>query len=143
MNGWMDGGRMDGRRMDGWIDERRMDGRRMDGFLIVIKLSTLHICYLIMVKLSMMYYYRYVILYDASIHFVRQLEIYKALRPGLPLRIYFLSYRASTEEQIYLTSLRREKEAFATLIKEKSVISTGRYTTCYNLATQFGMSLQI
>ena len=63
---------------------------------------------------------RFVILYDNSVHFVRQLEIYKACNPGIPLRVYFLTYNSSAEEQIYLTALRREKEAFQTLIREKS-----------------------
>ncbi|XP_071490340.1 DNA repair endonuclease XPF-like [Diadema antillarum] len=65
---------------------------------------------------------RYVILYDAEIQFVRQLEVFKACRPDLPLRVYFLMYSGSTEEQKYLTSLRHEKEAFENLIKEKSTM---------------------
>uniref|UniRef100_A0A8D0L5D3 DNA repair endonuclease XPF n=1 Tax=Sphenodon punctatus TaxID=8508 RepID=A0A8D0L5D3_SPHPU len=63
---------------------------------------------------------RYVVLYDAELTFVRQLEIYKASRPGKPLRVYFLVYGGSTEEQRYLTSLRKEKEAFEKLIREKA-----------------------
>ncbi|NXA37498.1 XPF endonuclease, partial [Eudromia elegans] len=66
---------------------------------------------------------RYVILYDAELSFVRQLEIYKASRPGKPLRqveVYFLIYGGSTEEQRYLTALRKEKEAFEKLIREKA-----------------------
>ena len=71
---------------------------------------------------------RFVILYDNSVHFVRQLEIFKACNPGIPLRVYFLTYQSSAEEQIYLTALRREKEAFQSLIQEKSsmVIPTER-----------------
>uniref|UniRef100_F6XDG9 DNA repair endonuclease XPF n=1 Tax=Ciona intestinalis TaxID=7719 RepID=F6XDG9_CIOIN len=65
---------------------------------------------------------RYVILYDSSIHFVRQLEVYKACRPGIPLRVYFLTFQSSAEEQVYLTSLRREKEAFHSLIQEKATM---------------------
>ena len=65
---------------------------------------------------------RFVILYDNSVHFVRQLEIYKATHPGIPLRVYFLTYQSSAEEQVYLTALRREKEAFQTLIREKSTM---------------------
>ncbi|XP_078488530.1 DNA repair endonuclease XPF [Ciona intestinalis] len=65
---------------------------------------------------------RYVILYDSSIHFVRQLEVYKACRPGVPLRVYFLTFQSSAEEQVYLTSLRREKEAFHSLIQEKATM---------------------
>ncbi|NXY48611.1 XPF endonuclease, partial [Ceuthmochares aereus] len=62
---------------------------------------------------------RYVVLYDAELTFVRQLEIYKASRPGKPL-VYFLIYGGSTEEQRYLTTLRKEKEAFEKLIREKA-----------------------
>ncbi|NWW45187.1 XPF endonuclease, partial [Pedionomus torquatus] len=61
---------------------------------------------------------RYVVLYDAELTFVRQLEIYKASRPGKP--VYFLIYGGSTEEQRYLTALRKEKEAFEKLIREKA-----------------------
>uniref|UniRef100_A0A8D1VDZ8 DNA repair endonuclease XPF n=1 Tax=Sus scrofa TaxID=9823 RepID=A0A8D1VDZ8_PIG len=63
---------------------------------------------------------RYVVLYDAELTFVRQLEIYRAARPGRPLRVYFLIYGGSTEEQRYLTALRKEKEAFEKLIREKA-----------------------
>ncbi|XP_078519223.1 DNA repair endonuclease XPF isoform X2 [Lissotriton helveticus] len=63
---------------------------------------------------------RYVVLYDAELSFVRQLEIYRASRPGKPLRVYFLVYGGSTEEQRYLTALRKEKEAFEKLIREKA-----------------------
>ncbi|OWK11538.1 ERCC4, partial [Cervus elaphus hippelaphus] len=55
---------------------------------------------------------RYVVLYDAELTFVRQLEIYRA--------VYFLIYGGSTEEQRYLTALRKEKEAFEKLIREKA-----------------------
>ncbi|CAK8685510.1 unnamed protein product [Clavelina lepadiformis] len=64
---------------------------------------------------------RYVIMYDSSIHFIRQLEVYKACHAGFPLRVYFLMYESSAEEQIYLTALRKEKEAFHSLIQGKSV----------------------
>uniref|UniRef100_A0A8C6XRB8 DNA repair endonuclease XPF n=1 Tax=Naja naja TaxID=35670 RepID=A0A8C6XRB8_NAJNA len=63
---------------------------------------------------------RYVVLYDAELTFVRQLEVYKASRAGKPLRVYFLIYGGSTEEQRYLTTLRKEKEAFEKLIREKA-----------------------
>jgi len=62
----------------------------------------------------------YVILFDASVEFVRQLEVFKASRPGVPLRVYFLFYSGSIEEQRYLTSLRREKDAFELLIRQKA-----------------------
>ncbi|XP_067224956.1 DNA repair endonuclease XPF [Chanodichthys erythropterus] len=62
----------------------------------------------------------FVVLYDAELSFVRQLEIYKASRPGKPLRVYFLIYGGSTEEQRYLTVLSKEKQAFEHLIREKA-----------------------
>ncbi|XP_068161430.1 DNA repair endonuclease XPF [Antennarius striatus] len=64
----------------------------------------------------------FVVLYDAEVSFVRQLEIYKANRPGKPLRVYFLIYGGSTEEQKYLTSLSKEKKAFEHLIREKATM---------------------
>ncbi|XP_068610798.1 DNA repair endonuclease XPF [Brachionichthys hirsutus] len=64
----------------------------------------------------------FVVLYDAEVGFVRQLEIYKANRPGKPLRVYFLIYGGSTEEQKYLTSLSKEKQAFEHLIREKATM---------------------
>ncbi|XP_022786619.1 DNA repair endonuclease XPF-like isoform X3 [Stylophora pistillata] len=65
---------------------------------------------------------RYVVLYDAQMQFIRQLEVYKASRPGIPLRVYFLIYAGSVEEQKYLTTLRKEKEAFEVLIKNKGTM---------------------
>lgn len=61
----------------------------------------------------------FVVLYDAEISFVRQLEIYKASRPGKMLRVYFLIYGGSTEEQKYLTALSKEKKAFEHLIRSE------------------------
>ena len=48
------------------------------------------------------------------------LVIYSFLENNLfQVKVYFLIYSNSVEEQAYLTSLRREKEAFEFLIKEK------------------------
>ncbi|XP_061174934.1 DNA repair endonuclease XPF-like [Saccostrea echinata] len=63
---------------------------------------------------------RYVVLYDADMQFVRELEVYRASHPGIPLRVYFMMYTGSVEEQRYLTTLRMEKEAFEFLIREKA-----------------------
>lgn len=65
---------------------------------------------------------RYVILYDPQMDFVRELEVYKASRPGVPLRVYFVIYTGSVEEQRFLTTLRKEKEAFESLIKSKGTM---------------------
>ncbi|ETO09146.1 excision repair cross-complementing rodent repair deficiency, complementation group 4 [Reticulomyxa filosa] len=72
-----------------------------------------------------MYYHKlwelkphFVVLYDVNLAFVRQLEIYKACHPGRFVRVYFVTYEQSVEEQQYLSSLRRETEAFAKLIQK-------------------------
>ena len=49
------------------------------------------------------------------------LQVYQASHPKRQLRVYFLLYTGSVEEQRYLTTLRREKEAFEFLIREKAV----------------------
>lgn len=64
---------------------------------------------------------KYVLLYDSQLWFVRQLEIFKVIFYQLQMRIYFLMYTNSSEEQRYLTSIRTEKESFEILIREKAV----------------------
>ena len=49
------------------------------------------------------------------------MQVFKATHPGEALRVYFIMYTGSTEEQRYLTTLRKEKEAFEYLIREKAV----------------------
>ncbi len=54
-------------------------------------------------------------------------QVFKAGRPGQALRVYFLLYDSSVEEQRYLTALRKEKEAFQQLIKDRAVSGCGCY----------------
>ncbi|KAL4403163.1 DNA repair protein Rad16 [Malassezia pachydermatis] len=61
----------------------------------------------------------YVVMYDPNPQFVRQVELHRALYRVPDLRIYFLLYTDSVEEQLYLASLRREKDAFERLIRQK------------------------
>ena len=63
---------------------------------------------------------RYIILYDCDMTFVRQVEVYQASNSSLHVRVYFMLYKGSVEEQAYLTTLRREKEAFEGLIRAKA-----------------------
>ncbi|KAF5400318.1 DNA repair endonuclease XPF [Paragonimus heterotremus] len=76
---------------------------------------------------------RYVILYEPRVAWVRELEVHKARRHVAaaaddaasilqPLDIFFMLYENSVEEQRYLTHLRREKEAFESLIHLSSRI---------------------
>ncbi|CAJ0846600.1 2212_t:CDS:2, partial [Entrophospora sp. SA101] len=71
---------------------------------------------------------RYVIMYHPDQGFIRRLEVFKARNPELSCKVYFMIYENSVEEQRYLSSIRREKEAFEKLIREKSmmVIPLGR-----------------
>ncbi|GAA6007740.1 ssDNA endodeoxyribonuclease RAD1 [Rhodotorula paludigena] len=62
---------------------------------------------------------KYVVMYDPTPAFVRRIETYRAAHPGLAIRVYFLVYKDSVEEQKYLSEIRREKDAFVRLIQEK------------------------
>ncbi|CAF1437265.1 unnamed protein product, partial [Didymodactylos carnosus] len=73
-------------------------------------------------KILLKYRPRYVILHDASLTFVRQLEVFKATNIDHPLRVYFLLYSNSIEEQRYLLSVKKEKDAFENLIREKATM---------------------
>ena len=44
----------------------------------------------------------YVILYDPDVTCVRQLEMHRARTPGVALRVYFLFYDSSVEEQVWV-----------------------------------------
>lgn len=64
---------------------------------------------------------KWVIIYDSDMTLVRQLEVFQRKNTAIPLTVYFLVYGGTIEEQAYLTSLRKEKEAFDYLIQEKAV----------------------
>lgn len=81
----------------------------------------------------------YVIMYSADISAVRQLEVYQSNNSSIKLKVFFLIYGGSVEEQGYLTSLRREKDAFDMLInaKAKMVVpedQDGKSNDCSTLA---------
>ncbi|KAJ3161349.1 hypothetical protein HDU86_007131 [Geranomyces michiganensis] len=63
----------------------------------------------------------YVVLYDPDLGFVRRVECYKALNTLRKLRVYYLVYENSVEEQRFLSLIRNEKAAFEKLIREKGV----------------------
>ncbi|XP_076270199.1 DNA repair endonuclease XPF mei-9 isoform X1 [Rhynchophorus ferrugineus] len=63
----------------------------------------------------------YIIMYHSNITATREIEMYEAHRQeNNRLKIYYLIYAGTVEEQAYLTSLRREKEAFEYLIETKA-----------------------
>ena len=68
----------------------------------------------------------YVIMYEPDLFLIRTFEVFRCRRPGVPLRIYFLLYDNSVEEQRYLTHLTKEKKCFENMIhmKGKLVVHT-------------------
>ena len=48
-------------------------------------------------------------------------QTYRAAHANCALRVYFLTYKDSVEEQKYLSSIRKEKDAFERLIRERGV----------------------
>lgn len=66
---------------------------------------------------------RYIVMYEPDTSFVRRVEVYRSSHNDRNVRVYFLYYGGSVEEQRYLSSVRREKDAFTKLIKEKSTMS--------------------
>ena len=66
---------------------------------------------------------RYVIMYEPDAAFIRRVEVYRSSHDDRNVRVYFMYYGGSVEEQRYLSAVRREKDAFTRLIKEKGVWS--------------------
>jgi DNA excision repair protein ERCC-4 len=64
---------------------------------------------------------RYIIMYEPDSAFIRRVEVYRSSHVGRNVRVYFIYYGGSVEEQRYLSAVRREKDSFTKLIKEKSV----------------------
>ena len=62
---------------------------------------------------------RYIIMYEPDAAFIRRVEVYRSSHADRGVRVYFLYYGGSVEEQRYLSSVRREKDAFTNLIKER------------------------
>ncbi|EGG21945.1 DNA excision repair protein 4 [Cavenderia fasciculata] len=63
---------------------------------------------------------QHIIIYDADVTIIRQIEVFRAENPHMTLFVYFLLYSDSIEESKYISILRREKDAFERLIREKA-----------------------
>ena len=64
---------------------------------------------------------RYVIMYEPDAAFIRRVEVYRSSHNDRNVKVYFTYYGGSVEEQRYLSAVRKEKDAFTKLIKERSV----------------------
>ncbi|KAI9777587.1 MAG: hypothetical protein M1816_004631 [Peltula sp. TS41687] len=63
---------------------------------------------------------RHIIMYEPDAAFIRRVEVYRSSHTDRNVRVYFTYYGGSVEEQRYLSAVRREKDAFTRLIKEKA-----------------------
>ncbi|KXT18923.1 hypothetical protein AC579_3586 [Pseudocercospora musae] len=62
---------------------------------------------------------RYVIMYEPDAAFIRRIEVYRSSHSNRQVRVYFMYYGGSVEEQRYLSAVRREKDSFTRLIRER------------------------
>lgn len=65
----------------------------------------------------------HIIMYEPNLSFIRRLEIFQAENRNFKLKTFLMYYGTSVEEQRYLGRIKKEKEAFTRLIKEKSNLS--------------------
>ncbi|XP_076044470.1 DNA repair endonuclease XPF mei-9 [Oratosquilla oratoria] len=70
---------------------------------------------------------KYIIMYDLDLSFVRLVESWQARQAEEQVKVYFLVYKGTVEEQVYLTNIKREKDAFEYLIKEKANMIVPEY----------------
>lgn len=66
---------------------------------------------------------RYIIMYEPDAAFIRRVEVYRSSHNDRNVRVYFMYYGGSVEEQKYLSSVRREKDAYTKVIKERGSMS--------------------
>lgn len=64
----------------------------------------------------------YIVMYEPDLPFIRRVEVYQALNPTSPAKTFFMYYGTSVEEQTHLTRIKKEKQAFTKLIKEKAAL---------------------
>ncbi|TVY60765.1 DNA repair protein rad16 [Lachnellula suecica] len=76
---------------------------------------------------------KYIIMYEPDTSFVRRIEVYRSSHNDRNVRVYFLYYGNSVEEQRYLSSVRREKDAFTKLIKEKGSMAITLTTDAHGI----------
>lgn len=62
----------------------------------------------------------HIIMYEPNLPFIRAVEIYQAINKDSPAKTYFMYYGTSVEEQKHLMQIKKEKDAFTRLIREKA-----------------------
>ncbi|OIW30996.1 DNA repair protein [Coniochaeta ligniaria NRRL 30616] len=76
---------------------------------------------------------RYIIMYEPEASFIRRVEVYRSSHNDRNVRCYFMYYGGSVEEQHYLYTVRREKDAFTRLIKERASMSIVMTTDAHGI----------
>ena len=71
----------------------------------------------------------HVVVYDPDVALTRSLELFKAQRRSLPLRVYLLRYEDSPEMDKYQGQVVRERAAFENLIRAKGIMAPAVATT--------------
>jgi DNA excision repair protein ERCC-4 len=66
---------------------------------------------------------RYIIMYEPDPAFIRRIEVYRSSHTDRNVRVYFTYYKESVEEQRYLSAVRKEKDAFTKLIRERATMT--------------------
>lgn len=70
----------------------------------------------------------YIIMYEPNLSFIRRVEIYQLINKDNPAKLFFMYYGGSVEEEIHLSNIKKEKEIFTKLIREKGQLANS-YTT--------------
>ncbi|RXW19482.1 hypothetical protein EST38_g6377 [Candolleomyces aberdarensis] len=65
---------------------------------------------------------RFIVMYEPNMEFIRRIEVYRSASPGMGVRVYHMVYGSSCEEHKYLAGIRKEKESFERLIKERATM---------------------
>jgi DNA excision repair protein ERCC-4 len=64
---------------------------------------------------------RYIVMFEPDAAFIRRIEVYRSSHTDRNVKVYFMYYGGSIEEQRYLAAVRKEKDAFTKLIRERGV----------------------
>ncbi|EGV62313.1 DNA repair protein RAD16 [Yamadazyma tenuis] len=65
----------------------------------------------------------HIIFYEPNLSFIRRVENYQGVHFNEPAKVYMMFYGTSAEEQSSLVQMKKEKEAFTRLIREKANLS--------------------
>ncbi|ODV82449.1 uncharacterized protein CANTADRAFT_19997 [Suhomyces tanzawaensis NRRL Y-17324] len=65
----------------------------------------------------------YIVMYEPNLSFTRRVEIYQEINKDNPAKAYLMYYGTSVEEEKHLLGIKKEKESFSRLIREKASLS--------------------